>query len=61
MQSEYARLSGLSEAALMAAIEPYLPIAVIVRLFILLGGPYGRSQWGSELMQRVEAALRRAD
>ncbi len=34
-QSEYARLAGMSQAALTAAMEPYLPI---VRLRGLLGG-----------------------
>ena len=34
-QSEYARLAGMSPAALTAAMEPYLPI---VRVFVLLGG-----------------------
>ena len=35
VQSEYARLAGMSPAALTAAMEPYLPI---VRVFVLLGG-----------------------
>ena len=34
-QSEYARLAGISQAALTAAMEPYLPI---VRVRVLLGG-----------------------
>ena len=34
-QSEYARLAGMSPAALTAAMEPYLPI---VRVLIVLGG-----------------------
>jgi hypothetical protein len=52
-QSEYARLAGMSQAALTAAAEPYLPI---VRVFLLLGGvvPALREQ----LIQRIEAALR---
>jgi hypothetical protein len=33
VQSEYARLAGMSPAALAAAMEPYLPI---VRVFVLL-------------------------
>jgi Ser/Thr protein kinase RdoA (MazF antagonist) len=37
MQSEYARLAGMSVAALAAAMEPYLPI---VRVFALLGGRF---------------------
>ena len=53
MQSEYARLAGMSPAALTAAMEPCLPI---VRIFALLGGvePALRER----LIQRVEAALR---
>lgn len=35
VQSEYARLAGMSPAALTAAMEPYLPI---VRVLVLLGG-----------------------
>jgi hypothetical protein len=35
MQSEYARLAGMSSTALTAAIEPYLPI---VRVLTLLAG-----------------------
>jgi Ser/Thr protein kinase RdoA (MazF antagonist) len=52
-QSEYARLTGMSQAALTAAMEPYLPI---VRVFLLLGGvvPHLRER----LIQRTEAALR---
>jgi Ser/Thr protein kinase RdoA (MazF antagonist) len=51
--AEYARLSGTTSAALLAAIEPCLPI-VCAR--ILLGGawPEGRER----LIARVEAALR---
>jgi aminoglycoside phosphotransferase (APT) family kinase protein len=57
VQSEYARLAGISPAALIAATEPYLPIA---RVFALLGpvpGPALRTR----LTQRVEAALRAED
>jgi hypothetical protein len=54
-QSEYARLAGMSPAALTAAMELYMPI-VLVRLFIHLGGP-SSARW-ERLMQRVEAALR---
>src|SRR5690349_2261196 len=35
LQAEYARLAGTAPAALMAAMQPYLPI---VRVFLLLGG-----------------------
>jgi hypothetical protein len=34
-QSEYAWLAGMSQAALTATVEPYLPI---VRVLVLLGG-----------------------
>jgi tRNA A-37 threonylcarbamoyl transferase component Bud32 len=57
-QSEYARLAGTSQAALTAATEPYLPI-VLVRLFILLGGP-ASARW-ERLIQRIEATLRPED
>ena len=55
-QSEYARLAGISQTALTAAVEPYLPIA---RLWILRSGaiPALREQ----LIQRIEAALRPED
>ena len=52
VQSEYARLAGMSPAALTAAIEPYLPI---VRVFALLGGVFPAQR--ERLIQRVEAAL----
>ena len=41
LQSEYARLAGMSPAALTAALEPYLPI---VRVFALLAGWWGPAQ-----------------
>jgi serine/threonine protein kinase len=55
-QSEYARLAGMSEAALTAAAQPYLPIA---RVFILSSGavPALREQ----LIKHTEAALRPQD
>jgi Ser/Thr protein kinase RdoA (MazF antagonist) len=53
LQSEYARLAGMSQAALTAAVEPYLPI---VRVFALLAG-WGRPAQRERLIQRVEAAL----
>jgi Ser/Thr protein kinase RdoA (MazF antagonist) len=43
VQSEYARLSGISPAALTAAMEPYLPI---VRVLALLGGRFLPSESG---------------
>jgi Ser/Thr protein kinase RdoA (MazF antagonist) len=56
VQSEYARLAGMSPAALTAAIEPYLPI---VRVLILLGAapPALRER----LIQRVESTLHSDD
>jgi serine/threonine protein kinase len=56
-QSEYARLAGMSQAALTAAMEPYLPI-VCVR--IVLGG-WAASAQRERLIQRIEAALRPED
>lgn len=52
-QSEYARLAGLSQAALMAAIERYLPFACVIQL---LWGAKGNLR--ERLTQRLEAALR---
>ena len=57
VQSEYARLAGMSPAALTAAMEPYLPI---VRVRVLLG-PAGSPALRERLIQRVEAALRSED
>lgn len=56
-QSEYARLAGISPAALTAAMEPYLPI---VRVFTLLG-PAGSRALRERLMQSVEATLHSED
>ena len=56
VQSEYARLAGLSPAALAAAIESYLPI---VRVLVVLGGAMPALR--ERLLQRVEAALRSED
>jgi aminoglycoside phosphotransferase (APT) family kinase protein len=55
-QSEYARLAGLSPAALTAAIESYLPI---VRTLVVLGNAMPALR--ERLLQRVEAALRSKD
>jgi streptomycin 6-kinase len=52
LQSEYARLVGLSPAALTAAIESYLPISSVL---FLLGGAFPAHR--ERLLQRVEAAL----
>jgi streptomycin 6-kinase len=51
-QAEYARLTGVSPAALTAAIESYLPI---VRVLVLLGGAAPSQR--ERLIQRVEASL----
>jgi Ser/Thr protein kinase RdoA (MazF antagonist) len=51
-QAEYARLAGMSEAALAAAIDPYLPI---VRAFVLITGAQGALR--DRMIQRIEAAL----
>ena len=52
-QSEYARLAGMPQTALTAAMEPYLPIA---RVMVLHGGMVPAQR--ERLIQRVEAALR---
>ena len=54
MQSEYARLAGMSPAALTAAMGPYLPI---IRVFVLLAAA-GNPAQRERLTQRIEAALR---
>jgi Ser/Thr protein kinase RdoA (MazF antagonist) len=57
VQSEYARLTGMSPAALAATVEPCLPI---VRVSALLGASWtpAQQQW---LIQRVEVTLRPED
>ncbi len=57
MQSEYARLAGMSPAALTAAMEPYLPIN---RVFVLLG-PAGSPALRERLIESIEATLRSED
>jgi tRNA A-37 threonylcarbamoyl transferase component Bud32 len=52
-QSEYARLVGMSPAALTAAMEPYLPI-VYGRI---LRSPVGSQALRERLLQRLETAL----
>ena len=56
IQSEYARLTGISHAALEAAMEPHLSIA---RVFDLLGGAWHGQR--ESLIEQVEAALRLED
>ncbi|KRR26397.1 phosphotransferase [Bradyrhizobium lablabi] len=51
-QSEYARLAGISQPALTAAAEPYLPV---VRVIALFGDPAPAQR--ERLIQRIEAAL----
>lgn len=58
VQSEYARLSGLSRAALMEAIQPYLPI---LRAFVLLQRRPATTAQRKQLIQRIEATLRSED
>ena len=53
VQSEYARLAGMSPAALTAAMEPYLPIVRAIKLADRATHPDRRER----LIQRVEAAL----
>jgi Ser/Thr protein kinase RdoA (MazF antagonist) len=55
-QSEYARLAGMSQAALTAAMEPYLPIARVIQL---LWGARGAQR--ERLIERIEADLRSED
>jgi Ser/Thr protein kinase RdoA (MazF antagonist) len=57
MQSEYARLAGISPAALTAAMETYMPIA---RVFALLSPAFSPAQRERQI-QRVEASLRSED
>ena len=57
VQFEYARLAGMSPAALTAAIQPYLPI---VRAY-LLTGPALSPALRERLIQHIEAALRPED
>jgi Phosphotransferase enzyme family len=57
LQSEYARLAGLSAAALTSAMQLYLPVARALALLGLAPSPAQRER----LIQRVEATLRVAD
>ena len=57
MQSEYARLAGMSPMALTAAMEAYLPIVRAFFLLVWKGSPALRER----LIQRVEAAVRPED
>ena len=53
VQSEYARLAGMSPAELTATMQPYLPI---LRAFVLLQRPTSSAQ-RERLIQRITAAL----
>jgi len=53
-QSEYARLAGMSQAALTATVKPYLPIA---RVRLVLSGAVP-APLRERLIQRIEADLR---
>lgn len=55
-QSDYARLSGTSQAALTTAMEPYVPIACVIQL---LWGTQGALR--AQLIQRIEACLASGD
>jgi Ser/Thr protein kinase RdoA (MazF antagonist) len=57
VQSEYARLAGMSPAALTAAMEPYLPILRAFALAERATNPARRER----LIQHVEATLRSED
>jgi len=53
VQSEYARLAGISPTALTAAMEPYLPVVCV--FYLLVRAFPAQREW---LIQRVEASLR---
>ena len=53
VQSEYARLAGISPAELTATMQPYLPI---LRAFVILQRPTSPAQ-RERLIQRIAAAL----
>ena len=54
VQSEYARLAGLSPAALTAAMELYMPVVCVFYLLVKAVPPALQER----VMQRVEVALR---
>ena len=54
MQSEYARLAGISSAKLTAAMQSYLPI---LRAFVLLQQRPATPAQRQRLIQRIEAAV----
>ena len=58
LQSECARLAGISPAKLTAAMQPYLPI---LRAFVLLQQRPATPAQRERLIQRIEAALRSED
>jgi Ser/Thr protein kinase RdoA (MazF antagonist) len=58
VQSEYARLAGMSPAALTEAMQPYLPI---LRAFVLLQRRPATAAQQERLIERIAAALRSED
>jgi Ser/Thr protein kinase RdoA (MazF antagonist) len=58
VQSEYARLAGMSSAALTEAMQPYLPI---VRAFVLLQRRPATAAQREHLIQRIATALHSKD
>ena len=58
VQSEYARLAGMSPAALTEAMQPYLPI---LRAFVLLQRRPATPAQRERLILRIDAALRSED
>jgi hypothetical protein len=58
IQSEYARLAGMSPAALTESMQPYLPI---LRAFVLLQRRPATPAQREQLIQRIEATLRSED
>jgi Ser/Thr protein kinase RdoA (MazF antagonist) len=58
VQSEYARLAGVSLAALTEAMQPYLPI---LRAFVLLQRRPATPAQRERLIQRIATALRSED
>jgi hypothetical protein len=58
IQSEYARLTGMSPAALTESMQPYLPI---LRAFVRLQRRPATPAQRERLIQRIEATLRSED
>ena len=58
LQSEYARLAGMSPVALRGAMQPFLPI---LRAFVLLQRRRATPAQREQLIRRIEATLRSED